>query len=264
MTEAIIDLGMAVIAVIHGESHPHVAGSAIPAINVLVHGESFCSFLFDIEYVRMATGAVELGVMLFVGEGYVAVRRGGAQFQRLFQVVGERQGGVIARQGVLRLYHAVIQRPGPVDAVPEIGRRELFRESSEPVVEAFLTFHVAAVALPWRFIPDREGGFTVMARPAILAAEIGGPGDSGVVPAMAELELEVADPAGVPGAVRPVGKDNRRHAGFLAFLAEDHIAVMFGRAIGGDRLDDFPQFVTFYPPGRSIQNGEYADHEDSY
>ena len=91
----VADPRMAAMAVVHRESDPHVTGAAEPSENILVHGEGLGSFLLDVEYLGMATGAVEFRVMLFVGKCHIAVRGGGAELQGLLQVVGELQGGVI-------------------------------------------------------------------------------------------------------------------------------------------------------------------------
>jgi len=198
----------------------------------------------------MAIGTVEFCIMLFMRKGHIAVGGGRPKFQRLHEVIGERHRGIISGKAGGRAYDAVIKRCGPIDPVSEAGSRKLFSECIETVIEFSRVFEVAAITVSWLLVFDRERDRAVVTCPAVPTGKISGTAYSCFIPSSAELKLKMADPAGISCAVYPVGKDHGRHPRFLALLAEDYIAVMFGRTIGRDRLNGSPQFFPLYPPGR--------------
>ena len=83
---------MATPAVLHGESHLHMTDAAEITVDISLHGKRFGPLFLDVKNVGMATGAIKLRKMFFMGEGDIAAWGGRAKLDRYFQFRGYLHG----------------------------------------------------------------------------------------------------------------------------------------------------------------------------
>lgn len=92
ISTGVTHLSMASSTVIHGESHLHMTDTAKIAVNIPLHSEGLGPLLLDIEYVGVATRAVEFGKMILMGKADVAAWRSSAKFNRRFEFIRKLHG----------------------------------------------------------------------------------------------------------------------------------------------------------------------------
>ena len=78
---------MAAPTVIHGESHPHMAGTAKITVDIPLHGKGFGPLLLDIEDIGVAARTVKFCKMILMGKGNITAGRSCTKLYRGSQFI---------------------------------------------------------------------------------------------------------------------------------------------------------------------------------
>ena len=209
---SVLHLRVACLAVVDGEGHLRVTGTAELFVQDVLHQEVSGPLLLDREDVWVAVRAFEPLHVFFVRELGGGDHRPGRRHLE-FLVVGNRLE-IRLENALLRLDQPAPFRGDPVDLVAVIRLGELER-LAKFIERAFFVGGTARVAL--RAVPVRvpERRLAVVAGGAEETPPVRLLGDSRPVCLHREGQLEVAHATGVEAAVRPV----REHDGIFTRLA---------------------------------------------
>lgn len=211
---------MTPFTVLDREGDREVADTAEhPAVDE-VHAEVLGPFFLDVEYVRMAVGAIEpLGVLL-VGEERPRIDHLPFRLKAEDLVKGDRLE-IRVEKALFRRDQAPFQRSYPVDliAVLRLGKVFELREL------CFRRPDLARMAASAGRVVDAKGQPPVVAGPAVISIPVLRLRDLRAVGLHREVQLEMADAAGIETPVHPMGKGHGRMRAAAGQSADQHIAV---------------------------------------
>lgn len=259
----LLQIRMAALAVLDRERDGQVADPAELPVDDIVHAEHIGSLFLNVEDVGMTVRAIQPLGMLLMREGRPGPDHPPLGLQAEFLLVGNGLI-VLVPETLLRGDQFPSEGLDPVDLVAVQRFRQVL-QFAEPGIAGT---DIAGMADRARLFVDAEGPDVIVTGAAIFALPDLCIRDVRRVRLHGEVELEVADTAGIITPVDPMGKGHRRMGAADGHPADQHIAVASGRRKRGERENviepsPFPRCVRFVHAGNGADGQEQGETQCS-